>query len=318
MPYWDNVGRSFGIAWRHKYLWLLGLFAAEGGGGSNFSYNQGTRSTGTTGSPSAVAQQVSQWSSQHAGLLVALAVLWIILAIALFILAAVCEGALIRSAAEHDADRPFRLREAWTMGVHTMWLIVRFRLLLLALGIPAVVIVVAVIVGGVLAAFANEGTLAVTLISLGAVLALALVVYLVYLSFLDRFGARAAILEQRGAVASLGRANQLLIARFGRSLLVWLVSIAVAIGVGIATAVVFVVAALPLIVATIAAFNGASAAWPFIVLGGLVLLAVALPIAGFLGAQASTYWTLSFRRMEIDYPPAYAYPVSPAPQPPAS
>ena len=318
MPYWDNVGRSFGIAWRHKYLWLLGLFAAEGGGGSNFSYNQGTRSTGTTGSPSAVAQQVSQWSSQHAALLVTLAVLWIILAIGLFILAAVCEGALIRAAAEHDADRPFGLREAWTTGVRTMWLIVRFRLLLLVLVIPAVVIVVAVIVGGVLAAFANAGTLAVTLISLGALLGLALVVYLIYLSFLDRFGARAAILEQRGAVASLGRAHRLLIARFGRSLLVWLVAIAVTIGVGIAVAVVFLVAAVPLMVATIAAFNGAPAAWPFIVLGGVVLLAVALPIAGFLGAQASTYWTVSFRRMEIDYPPAYAYPVAPAPQPPAS
>lgn len=314
MPYWENVMRSFAIAWRHKYLWLLALFAGESGGGS-FNFSQGTRQTGATTAPNVAAQQFSQWISDHAGLIIAVAVIWVILFIALFLLAAVCEGALIRAAAEHDAERPFGLRQAWTTGVHTMWVIFRLRLLLLALTLPAVLIVGGVILGGIVAAFSNHAGLAVTLILLGVLLGLALIVYIIYLSFLDRFGTRTAILEEQGAVASLRRAHRLLFKRFGRSLLVWLLSLAVGFVAGIATAVIFVVAALPLIVGIYFTASGVSGMWLLVILGALVLLIVALPITGYLNAQASTYWTLSFRRMEIDSPPVYAFPPQPAPQP---
>lgn len=314
MPYWENVTRSFAIAWRHKYLWLLALFAGEGGGGGSFNYSQGTRQTGTR-NPNFPGEQLTAWLSQHAGLLIVVGVIWLIILIAFFILAAVCEGALIRGAAEHDADRPFGLREAWRNGVHTMWVIVRFRLLLVALGLPAILIVGGVIVGGVAAAFSHQTSLAVVLILLGVLLALFLIVYLIYLGLLDRFGARTAVLEQTGAVASLQRAHRLLFRRLGRSLLVWLLSVAVGIVVAIVAGIVLLVAALPLIIGIFVVANGGSAGWAVIVFGVIVALVVALPITGFLNAQASTYWTLSFRRMEIDTPPAYAYPPQPAPQP---
>ncbi|HVH65430.1 MAG TPA: hypothetical protein VM674_05285, partial [Candidatus Acidoferrum sp.] len=237
MPYWENVTRSFAIVWRHKYLWLLALFAGEGGSGANFSYRQSIGANPGAGGQVNPAQQISTWLSQHVGLIVAAAVIWLILVIALFILAAVCEGALIRGAAEHDADRPFRLRDAWTNGVHTMWLIVRFRLLLVALALPAVIIIAAVIAGAVAAGISHQTGLLVALVFLGILLALALIVYLIYLSFLDRFGARIAILQEHGAIASLRGAHHLLFKRLGRSVLVWLSSIAVGIGVGIASAV---------------------------------------------------------------------------------
>src|SRR5207237_1126909 len=64
---------------------------------------------------------------------------------AFFILAAVCEGATVRAAAEHDAERPFGLGWAWRSGVTTMWVIVRFRLLLLALALPVVLILAGLI-----------------------------------------------------------------------------------------------------------------------------------------------------------------------------
>jgi hypothetical protein len=46
----------------------------------------------------------------------------------------------------------------------------------------------------------------------------------------------------------------------------------------------------------------------------IILVPLYLVVAGFLAAQGSTYWTLAFRRMDVDYAPAYGYPaVSPAP-----
>lgn len=311
MPYWENVTRSFVIIWRHKYLWLLALFAGEGGGGSSVSYNQGTRSTYSTTTPTAAIQQATSWLGQHLGLIIVIALAWLVVLIALFILAAICEGALIRGAAEHDAERPFDLGRAWSTGVHTMWLIVRFRLLLVALGLPAVLIVGGVIVGGVIAAFSHNVGAAVALIFLGVVLALALFVYFIYLSFLDRFGARTAILHQQGAVASLRGAHRLLFRRPGRSMLVWLLSIGVSIAVGIAALVVYLIAAVPLVIGLAAGAGFGSPAWPLIIFGVIVLLVVALPLTALTSAQSSTYWTLSFRRMDIDYPPAYP---PPAPQ----
>ena len=37
MQYGEIVTRALAIAWRHKYLWLLALFAGEGAAGVSFS-----------------------------------------------------------------------------------------------------------------------------------------------------------------------------------------------------------------------------------------------------------------------------------------
>src|SRR5205807_992969 len=137
MHYWELVTRSFRIAWDHKYLWLIGLFSGEAGG-SSFNYSQ--RSTGTTQTPAQFQQQVSTWLSDHLGLIIFLAVVWLVLIVAFFILAAICEGATVRASAEHDAERPFGLGMAWRAGLHTMWVIVRFRLLLL-IGLAMVLVI---------------------------------------------------------------------------------------------------------------------------------------------------------------------------------
>ena len=56
------------------------------------------------------------WESHNVSLVVAVAVLVVLLTVALFVLTAVCEGALVRASAEHDADRPFNLGLAWRCG----------------------------------------------------------------------------------------------------------------------------------------------------------------------------------------------------------
>jgi len=314
VPYWQNVVRSFEIPWRHKYLWLLALFAGESGGGFNFSYSQGTGSTSNQ-TPSQAAQQAATWLNQHAGLLVLLFVLWLLILVGLFILAAACEGATIRGSAEHDAERPFGLGRAWRAGVGTMWVIVRFRLLLIALILPVLVIAGLLIAGFVLAIVKGLVLTAVIVGIVGALFFLAAFVYAVYISLLDRLGSRTAILEQQQAIASLSRAHRLLLKRFGRVLLVWLISVAVGIVVGIATGLVLVVVALPAVIAGIAAASGAGAGLWFIVAFLVLLwLVIAIPVSAFVGAQSSTYWTLAFRRMEIDLPPAYA-PAAPPPAP---
>ena len=104
MDYFDNIWRSFRISWRHKYLWLIALFAGEGGGGSfNFNTGTGTSRPGTANQPdlTAIQDQVTGFVSDHAGLLIALAILWLVLVVVFFFVAAVCEGATIRLSLIH-------------------------------------------------------------------------------------------------------------------------------------------------------------------------------------------------------------------------
>jgi len=317
MPYWEIVTRSFKISWRHKYLWLLALFAGESGGGFNFNSGSFTPpgSNGSNKAPdlNAISQQVLPWLAHNSGLIVAAAVIFILMAIAFFVLAAVCEGAVVRAAAEHDAERPFGLGMAWRTGRATMGAMIRFRLLVLVLGLP-VLIVFALLAIGLVAAIARNNAAAIAvLVLIGVLFILATIVFVVALTFVNRLGARAVVLEQIGATAALGRGYRLLRKRLGRVLLVWLLSVAVGIALGICVAIAGAVLVVPAVVIGFAAYaSGSSAWWLVIVLAALILLPIFLVISAFLAAQSSTYWTLAFRRLEIDQP-AYAYG-SPPPQ----
>ena len=320
MDYLDNVWRSFRISWRHKYLWLIALFSGESAGGGSFNFNVPSNRGGAGSLDySQIQHQVTSFLTNYAGLIVALVALWLVLVVVFFFLGAVCEGATIRSSAEHDAERQWDLGMAWRAGMRTMWPMVRFRLLLFALALPILVVVVGVITASVIAFSGNHSGLGVGAILIGVVLALPLIVYAIYLSFLDRLGSRALVLEQLGARAAIVRAHRLLAKRLGRTLLVWLLSIAVGLVVGIATACVFSIIFIPLAligVAVVAAANNFSAVVLVIVIGALLVLPISLVLGGFLAAQSSTYWTLAFRRLEIDRPPL-GYGYAPAPPPPA-
>lgn len=303
MPYWLLVTRSFRIAWDHRYLWLIALFSGEAGGiGSNYSYSQ--RQTGrTTTAPSAgaIRDQVNAWLGSHVALIVSIAVIWLVLIIAFFVLAAVCEGATIRGSAEHDAERPFSLGPAWRAGVQTIWVIVRFRLLLLVLSLPFLVLVAAWVFGLVLVLIYPHLVGIVLLVLSGLVLAAIWFVYGIYLFFLDRLGSRAAVLEQLMAIPALVRAHRLLVKRLGRTLLVWLLSIGVSFVVGIAAGTLATAVAVPFIVAAALATSSHSVVAAAVLLPvAMVFVAVLVVVAAFMAAQSSTYWTLAFRRLDLE------------------
>ena len=305
MQYWDIVTRSFRIGWNHKYLWLIALFSGESGGGASFNFSQPwSGSSPSTPDVNAARQQIMTWLGDHIGLVIALLILWLLLVIAFFILGAICEGATVRASAEHDAERPFGLGLAWRSGLARMWVIVRFRLLVIALALPLVFLAVA-LTAGIAVSVANSNTGAVVvLVLLGLLLLFIAIPYLIYLFFLDRLGVRAAVLEQLAARAAIVRAHRLLFKRLGRSLVVWLVSIGVGLVLGIALACVLAIVFVPFFLIGAALFaSGSAAIWPLVVIAFLILLPVSLVVGGFLAAQGSTYWTLAFRRLDLDTAP---------------
>lgn len=187
-----------------------------------------------------------------------------------------------------------------------MGTIIRFRLLLLLLGLPVLIVVVAVVISAVGAFLAHNYGAGVGFVLVGLLVLVASIPYAIYLSFLSRLGTRAAILEQLAARPAIVRAHHLIRERLGRVLLVWLLEIAVGIAVGLAFAFVLAAIAIPLFLAGAAAYaSGSGTLWVVILLGVVVLLPVSLIAGGFVAAQDSTYWTLAFRRLELQSPGYY-------------
>jgi hypothetical protein len=322
VQYWTLVTRSFVIAWRHKYLWLLALFAGEGGGGFSFNSSSppgGNIQNGQSPDLRSAFESGGSWLNSHIGLVVGVAVAVLLIWIALFVFAAVCEGATVRGAAEHDAERSFGLDWAWRAGRASMGTIIRIRLLLIALGLPVGIVWIVIVVAFLTALAGGSVGGAVGLGLAAALLGLAAFVYFMYLDVLGRLSVRAAVLEQvTSARAALGRGHRLVLTRFGRILLVWLLAVGVAIVVGIASAAAVSVIAVPLFIAGIAAASAGSAAVAIVILVSvLIFLPILLVVGGFLAAQSSTYWTLAFRRLEIDAAPA-VYPLAYPPPFPAA
>jgi hypothetical protein len=308
MQYGEIISRSFTIMWRHRYLWLLAVLGGADVGGGFSGGNPA--SVGNLGNASSGAPDPRQFLQDNLGAIVVIGVLVLLVFLVLLILSCVTTGALVRASAEHDAERPFGLGMAWRAALGTFWPILLLRLI----GLILVVVVVAVIGTFVLLGFVtyssgSPGALA-GVISLGILAGIALVVLSVLVGLVFILATRAIVLEQRGAVAGLVRGFQLLRARLGRTLLAWLVQVAVGVGAGIVVGVVFLIAfgiaAIPIAAAYFAA--GITTAVLVGIPVGLVVLAILLLVTAMNGAYFSTFWTLAFRRLELETPPAPAYP----------
>jgi hypothetical protein len=294
MQYGELITRAWTIVWRHRYLWLLG---ALGGGEAGINLG-GFGNAGNSASFGGGRGQVGQWVQQALPLLFGLGVVLLLVVVAYFLVSCVATGALVRAAAEHDAERPFGLRVAWQVGMRKFAPILGLRLLGLA-----IVLVVGTVLGGLA-------------IGLFVLLTIALIPAAIALSLAFTLATRAIVLEELRVFDALSRGVSLLSARLGRVLLVWLLGLLLGLAVGVLTGVALTVAAIPLVLVGVIVYAGfgtaaaLTAAIPLVVLFTLAAIAV----SGAAGSYLSTYWTLAFRRLELDSPPAptYAYPPTPA------
>ncbi len=327
MQYGDLITRSFSIVWRHKYLWLLAILGGADVGGNGFGgnfanglngFNRGSTGGTAGGGFSDASATVSQFLQDNLWLIVAGGLVVVVVAIAWFLLSCVTTGALVRASAEHDAERPFGLGLAWRTGLGTFWSILGLRLLGLLFGVVSVALIVGLVVLGVASYLGGQPVALALVIVVGILVVLALVVAWILVGIAFILATRAVVLEQRGAVAALGRGFQLLGARLGRVLLVWLLQVGLALAGGVGLAIVLIPMSIlvALIVVTAGVAGGGVAAIVLAVPLGLVLFAVVLVLGGILGGYLSMYWTLAFRRMELDLPrPAYWPPPQYPPQP---
>ncbi len=317
MRYDEIVGRSWTIVWRYRYLWLLGLL---GGGEASvglpgFSFpGTGMHFPGgqpVASQPATVPVPFVTWLSGHVTLLVTLGILLLLYALAYFLVSCAATPALVRAAAEHDADRSFGFRVAWQVGLGTFPRILGLRLLVVLAWLVALAILAALLGTTIALAVSHQIAAAIAAALLLVGLGLLLIPGAIALGLIVTLAVRAIVLEQRRVLAGLARGAQLLYRRLGRVLLVWLLGLALGLMVGLVVSVVIAFLGALLAVIGIGSFAGLGTT------GGLttaavllfVFIVLAAPLAGAASTYLSVYWTLAFRRLELE--PVLPYPVVP-------
>ncbi len=299
MDYGELLSATFRISWRAKYLWLFGLFALslDGCNPSSSSYQFSGDGGGTDSFAGGIDFLAGNW-----GWLLALGLVLFVLGFLLFALSVVMTAGLVAGADEaYRGVEGTGARRSWRRGLERFWPLLGLLLLLMMAGLLALLVfglMAAVAVFVFLQSFDVSGSAVVALVGLGVLLALALIPFLVVLQIVVSWSARSLILDGTGVFASLGRGWRLFRARTGSSLLVWALNLGLSIAVGLILAIPAIALAIPLILAI--GFGEDQGAWliPLVVLGGLVLGAVALLLKAVLTTFFSTYWTIAYRKLQ--------------------
>jgi hypothetical protein len=288
----DIIRDSLKLAWKHKYLWLFGLFVAGNSIGN----------IGGDFEPSDL-DAAYEWILAA---LVAIVLIGFAVLVVVMVLHVISKSALIYNVYQIETGGAHSISGGWDFGVQRFWPMLGVTLLQLVVAVAFLVVLILIEVAFFLVHIAL-GFFSL-LFALPALFAGLMTISLVW-TYAERFIA----LETRGVIESLGEGISLLRSQWRPSLLVLLVKIGIALA--FAFALVGVGAAL---------FLPAVALWVIskplaIVYGVLVLLPFTVLLTSYIGTFDSAVWTKVFLQLRApsyaaaDSAPADAAP--PLPQP---
>jgi hypothetical protein len=254
MDYGQLISRAWEIVWNNKWLLVLGLVVALGSGGSNgrngFNYNYG----GGNGQQEFQLDDLENLDEQDledflnsalpiagvtAAILIPICCLLVLIGVALWVAGTIAAGALIAGVDQIEKQGESRLADAWRPAWAKGWRLVGINLVA---AIPVVVFLL-VLAGMGFAAFetaSNVGGNAMGpaiggLIALFAVLCCAFVLVSIAIGALLVFANRACMLEDTNVFGSYGRGWEVLRDNLGQAILIWLIQVAISIGIAMVT-----------------------------------------------------------------------------------
>ena len=305
LDFGGTLRRAWDITWKHKILWLFGIFSAILGRAS-FSFNRGG---GPRFNPTNFLQgnfpQLSRAFpnlDQNTIIAIALGILCVglIIAITLYILHVIARGGLIGGIQLADTTGQVSFGQAWGAGLQHFWTV-------LLIGLIVAIIGILIAAASVFAA----ATICLTpLACIGFLLIAVLGVY-TYLAQI------AAVTENLSFSEALAKAWQVVQANLVPVLIMAVILIVIEVVLGFIFAIPFVIAVAPLLIAAgVAAAGGnGQAVGATAIISGLCLIVwipVVIVLQGILETWAISAWTLAYKQLSAAPGSAMA-PASPAP-----
>lgn len=315
MDYGALIGRAWQLTVRHRFLWALGLFATstvgscQGNLGSGFNYQGDGRDLERLSPEVQRSLETGvEWVTSNLGTILAVGLVVALFSLALLVVSVIAQGAMAQATLALARGRPTSLGEAWSVGQHYFWRYLGLWVILLGFGIAIAVGAALVVVAGGVAAYAVE-PLRVVLVIVGAVLlvlaVLAGIALGVGVTVVVAYAQRAIVARDLGPWDALGVGVDLLRARLGPSLLLWLINLALGIGAWIVVAIVALVSLIPLagLGAVLWAVGGGFSLTVgiYAALALLVFIAALWGLSGAVNAFFWNYWTLAY--LQLSAPP---------------
>ncbi len=304
MSYGDVIRDAFWIAWRNRFMWFFGFFVSGAAGSfvspTNFA-NFGADTP--AGGPPLWLVNLVGWVEENAVLFAVIAVVFVLLVVSIWLaLYAISRGALAESVTAIDRGEERRFSSTWRAGVSHFWRVVG-QVTVISLIWLALTLVISLL-GALLAA----GTFAVTdsvavrvlVVAFGAIVLLPLLaVIFVVLLIAGQFALRALVVGGEGVFASIRSGYTLFRRNVGSSLLLLLIQVGIALGVGSAMFVALTAAGLLVsLPVTILSSSGQDAASLVVAVVLSVILSIPfIVLASAVGVFHQAYWTLAYLRL---------------------
>lgn len=309
MDYVRLISDAWSMMWRHRFLWILGLFAGSGAGscsGPNFNFSfqapSGWDSGGDYQDPTFDA--FTRWAADNVTWLIAAGVVLILLILALLVISLIAQGGMAQATADIARGRPSSLGSAIRAGRRLLWRYLGLWLLLSAVALVLALFVAGVVVFGIaLSTMVGEGARILLIVVTVILIFLAVLVAIplsILVSIVVTYAQRAIAVEDVGPLRALGIGASLLRTYLGRSLLVWLISIGLGIAIGIAIFVITLLIAVPLGALGLAiylAFGLHILTIVYAVGAGLLAFVILWALSALLNTYSWSYWTLAYLRL---------------------
>jgi hypothetical protein len=304
MSYGDIIKEAFWIAWRNRFMWFFGFFLSGAAGSfvspANFA-NFGADTS--AGGAHLWLLNLVRWIQENVVLFVVLAAVLVLLVVTIWLtLYAISRGALAEGVAAIDRGEERTFSSTWRVGLSHFWRVTG------QIGVISVIwlgLALAIcLLGAILAVgtFAATGSIAVRVLVVALeaiVLVPPLVAISVVLGIVGQFALRALVVGGEGVLASIGSGYRLFRRNAGRSLLLLLIQIGIALGAGGAVFAALTVAGLlvsiPVTILSSSGQNVASA-----IVSAVLSLILSLPfivLTSAVGAFHQAYWTLAYLRL---------------------
>jgi len=231
MDYGGVLKRAWEITWRWKVLWILGFLASlgsgGGGGGPSYTTNGGQ---GTDPSTWGGGSFGPEFWAPIAGVIAALVCLFLLIAIALWVVSLIARGGLIAGVMQVEEEGATSFGQAWRVGVSRFWTLfgigvltaLPFIILALLLGLMfAMGIVFAIGASDFSDVLAGGGIIAA--LCCGGVFCCGMFILALVLDQIRTYAERAAVLEGMGWIDAFKRGWEVIKENLGPTIIYWII-----------------------------------------------------------------------------------------------
>lgn len=311
MDYTSLIRRSWQLTWRHRFLWLLGLFATTTVGSCTpFSVGNSIQWRGSfpdfesyyTPDLEQTFQEANSFLSDNVALIFAGVVAAVLLlALLLFIASMIAQGGMAEATADLALGQRQTGSSAWRAGLRIASRYLLMWLLLIGLGIIVAVMLAVAIALVIAIVAALQGPVRLVMVIIGGVFSLLLLLVAIPIfiatSVVVAFAQRAIPQEGVGPWAALRMGYGLLRRNLATSALAWLISLALSIAAGIAIVLGAALLLVPSGALGFALYSSGGVSATLLIYSGVavvVVIAWVWFLSGVANAFFWNYWTLLY------------------------